>query len=64
MMRALLIVCGYLLSSGCGSDLGDKERGEACTRDAECEEGLTCEGGVCDSRLQDAGEEDAATDAP
>lgn len=63
-MTQIQILCVSLLVGGCGSDLGDKTRGEACTRDAECENGLACEGGVCDLPMRDAGEQDATSGAP
>lgn len=37
-----------LLGETCGTDIGDKQRGEPCTRSSECAEGLVCAAGICD----------------
>ncbi|MCG8556936.1 MAG: hypothetical protein MJD61_16875 [Proteobacteria bacterium] len=49
--------CGLLaaLICACGSDIGQKKRGEPCTRDQECERGLVCVAGMCDSAARDGG---------
>ena len=49
--------CGLLavLICACGSDIGQKKRGEPCTRDQECERGLGCVAGMCDSAARDGG---------
>jgi len=56
---ALLIVAAspLLLGDTCGQDIGDKGRGEPCTRDGECREGLLCVGGTC-KEPSDAGPPD------
>ncbi len=63
-----LTLC-WILSSGCGSDFGDKTSGQACTRSAQCKRGLRCLEGFChprkkrappaDEGARDAGEPDA-----
>lgn len=44
-----------LLGETCGTDIGDKQRGEPCTRSSECAEGLTCLAGICDHPPGDGG---------
>ncbi len=51
-LRRLAVVLAWsslLLGETCGTDIGDKRAGEPCTRSSECEEGLTCAGGICKS---------------
>jgi hypothetical protein len=61
-MRRLLAVFAVLAWSvllrgeACGTEIGDKQRGEPCTRSSECAEGLSCRGGICDV-TSDAGED-------
>ena len=47
---AAAFVLAMVLASArsCGTDIEDKGRGEPCTRNGECAEGLQCLGGVCD----------------
>lgn len=44
-----------LLGETCGTDIGDKQRGEPCTRSSECAEGLVCTAGICDDPPGDGG---------
>ena len=44
-----------LLGETCGTDIGDKQRGEPCTRSSVCAEGLTCLAGICDHPPTDGG---------
>ena len=52
MHLAILLFLAVSLSvcRGCGLDLGDKDRGEPCTSDRDCdrEDGLVCRAGTCD----------------
>ena len=50
MTLALSIAVLFLSLLQSCADLGDKERGEPCTSDSECDEedGLSCQGGMCD----------------
>jgi hypothetical protein len=55
-LLAFLLLTPLLMAPSCGLD-SDKERGEPCTADSECDEeaGLTCRGGICDAQAGDAG---------
>ena len=53
----------FLMGQSCGLSV-ERQRGEPCTRDRDCDEesGLACIGGVCGSAAVDAGP-DGAVDA-
>jgi len=54
----------WLAGSACDSELGNKSSGQACTRSAQCAEGLRCRDGLCRSTKDDehAGARDAGAD--
>lgn len=57
-LRRLAVVLAWsllLLGETCGTDIDDKRAGEPCTRASECEEGLTCRGGICTEPPEDGG---------
>ncbi len=65
MIKGLAVaVFAFVLlgTRSCGSEIGDKEAGEPCTRTSECEEELQCVGGTCTANVVDAGIDDADVD--
>lgn len=55
----------WLTGSACDSEFGNKSAGQACTRSAQCAEGLRCREGSC-QRIDDdehGGSLDAGADA-
>ena len=57
LLSAVLAWSMLLRGEACGTEVGNKEVGEPCTRDSECRDELECAAGTCREPRRDAGVE-------